>query len=120
MTREEVLKKALEAVNGTRRENYGSVEDSYQRIASYWSTYLNKDVSPKDVANMMILMKVARLTGVPGNTDTYVDIAGYAACGGEISAGKMEYEEPALEVGKADLTIQLTPREQYIVDSLKL
>ena len=98
MTREEVLKKALEAVNGTRRENYGSVEDSFQCIASYWSTYLNKDVSPKDVANMMILMKVARLTGVPGNTDTYVDIAGYAACGGEISAGKMTYDEPALEV----------------------
>ena len=85
MTREEILHKALEAVNGTRRENYGTVEDSFQKIASYWSAYLNKKVSSKDVANMMILMKVARLTGVPGNADTYVDIAGYAACGGELS-----------------------------------
>ena len=100
MTREEILHKALEAVNGTRRENYGSVEDSFQCIASYWSTYLNKDVSPKDVANMMILMKVARLTGVPGNTDTYVDIAGYAACGGEIGYEKEKYVEADLEVNE--------------------
>lgn len=109
MTREEILNKALEAVNGTRRENYGSVEDSFAAIAAYWSTYLNKNVLPKDVANMMILMKVARVTGVPGNADTYVDIAGYAACGGEIGYGNPECEE--------EISARKTPYEEAVLRS---
>ena len=40
--------------------------------------------SAKDVAMMLALLKVARIkTGVKG--DSYVDLAGYAACAGEIA-----------------------------------
>ena len=84
MTREDILKTAHQIVNGTRRDEYGSVEDSFQIIADYWSAYLGRKISSIDVANMMILMKIARLTRTNGNIDSYIDIAGYAACGGQL------------------------------------
>ena len=41
-------------------------------------------ITPKDVATMMALLKVARIaTG--SNPDSFVDLAGYAACAGEIA-----------------------------------
>ena len=36
---------------------------------------------------MMILLKVARVAGGSESIDNWVDIAGYAACGGEIMSG---------------------------------
>ena len=32
---------------------------------------------------MMALMKIARLQNMPSHLDSWVDLAGYAACGGE-------------------------------------
>ena len=37
------------------------------------------------IANMMILLKVARLKSSPSHKDSWVDVAGYAACGAECS-----------------------------------
>ncbi len=48
-----------------------------------WSDYLDATVFAEDVAVMMILMKIARIKG-GGSLDCWVDIAGYAACGGEL------------------------------------
>lgn len=85
MSREEILQTASKAVNGDRDERYGKPEDNFQRIANYWSAYLKRKLLPHDVAIMMILFKVARLQGNDGaDLDSWVDIAGYAACGGEI------------------------------------
>ena len=86
MKREEILKTAKSCVCGERDEDYGKPEDNFFRIASYWSVYLNHPVTPRDVAMMMILLKVAR-TNLGGTDDCYVDIAGYAACAGEIYNG---------------------------------
>lgn len=83
--REEILKKASEAISGERDEHYGSPEDNFGRIADYWSVYLNNTLTQTDVANMMILLKVARAMNDASHEDNWVDIAGYAACAGEIN-----------------------------------
>jgi hypothetical protein len=43
-------------------------------------------LKPADVAQMMALMKIARLENDPSHLDSWTDLAGYAACGAEISA----------------------------------
>lgn len=85
--REECLRIACEIVNGARAGQYGQPEDNFQRIADYWGDYLDSYLTPEDVANMMILLKIARTTDGSGNPDNYVDIAGYAACAYEIMKG---------------------------------
>ena len=84
MNRKELLEIATNIVMGARQENYGSPESNFQRIADLWSVYLGRSITPSDVAVMMILMKTARLMNDCKHMDSWVDIAGYAACGGEI------------------------------------
>lgn len=85
MNRLDTLKAAAECVCGSREEDYGSPEDNFAVIAALWTAYTGKDITPKDVAMMMALLKIARAKA-GSKPDTYVDLAGYAACGAEISA----------------------------------
>lgn len=41
--------------------------------------------SSVDVAMMMSLLKIARIKNGGGTGDSFVDLAGYAACGGELA-----------------------------------
>lgn len=84
MNRLDTLKAAAECVCGSREEDYGSPEDNFAVIAALWTAYTGTDVTPKDVAMMMALLKIARAKA-GSKPDTYVDLAGYAACGAEIS-----------------------------------
>ena len=88
MTRSEILKRADEIVNGERQKQYGDAENSFGLIGHLWTVYLDHLVTAQDVALMMILMKVAREKGGQGKADNWIDIAGYAACGGEIATEK--------------------------------
>ena len=85
MNRTELLNKALEIVNGARQENYGSPESNFARIAAFWTLYLQRHITPADVAIMMVLMKTARLQNNIKHEDSWVDIAGYAANGVEVA-----------------------------------
>lgn len=87
MTREECLHIAEEIITGDRENTYGSPGDSFEMIARFWSDYLKSHISAEDVANMMILLKVARIATGKLKADNYVDIAGYAACACEIGGG---------------------------------
>lgn len=91
--REECLRKACECVNQSRKDRYGNLEDNFARIATLWNGYLFADrddmyLSAIDVANMMVLLKIARSYENQSYEDNYVDIAGYAACGYELATGK--------------------------------
>ena len=83
MLRRELLEKAIEITEGARQQHYGSPEDNFGNIANLWSVYLGKPLSKTDVAVMMILMKTARLMSDPTHDDSWIDIAGYAACGSQ-------------------------------------
>lgn len=85
MTRSEILHQAEQCVCGQRQEDYGTPEDSFKRIAALWTAYLGVKISPLDVAMLMALLKLARIRGNRATLDSFVDLAGYAACGGEIA-----------------------------------
>lgn len=95
MTRLEILEAANTCVNGKREEDYGSPEDSFQVIGDLWNAYLGTNLKPTDVAILMMLMKIGRSKHNGGTIDTYVDIAGYAACGGEIFSLTHSEKEPS-------------------------
>lgn len=81
--RARLLDAAKTIVCDGRPQEYGSLEDNFSAIAGLWSSYLGREVNPHDVAAMMILMKVARLKANPKHEDSWIDVAGYAACGAE-------------------------------------
>lgn len=86
-TRKRVLSEAEKCVCGQREKDYGTPEDNFGRIAEFWTTYMGVEFGTVDVAIMMALLKIARISENMQHMDSWVDLAGYAACGGEI-AGK--------------------------------
>lgn len=84
MKREEVLDKAKALVNGAREKEYAPPKKNFQRIANMWKEILGTDVSPEEVALCMIAVKITRLIESPSHEDSWVDLAGYAACGSEV------------------------------------
>ena len=99
-----LLKRAIEITTKDRNESYGDPEDNFANIAAYWSRYLSDSakleiiISPQDVAHLMILMKIARLSTNPNNYDSLLDIAGYAACGVDcmVMGEQKEFENRAM------------------------
>lgn len=87
MNRSEILDLAKEYVTVDRAATHGGAEDSFATIAAFWSSYLHREITPHDVCAMMVLLKVARVSGNPQHIDSWTDIAGYSALGGEISCG---------------------------------
>lgn len=91
-TREGILVQAKKCVCGQREQDYGTPESNFQLIADLWNGYLGfmdhpqDQIQAKDVAMMMALLKIARIRNGGGSGDSFVDLAGYAACGGEIWA----------------------------------
>ena len=96
VTRHSVLSTADSVVNGARADVYGGPEDSFQLIARLWEPYLSAKcismdgacIEPEDVAVMMGLLKVARLAQSPDHEDSWIDLAGYTACGAEIACAR--------------------------------
>lgn len=103
--RASLLRTAAELVDGDRNAQYGDPRQDFQRTAIYWSQHIRAVLErklagvdqlashpainevmqallePADVAAMMALLKLSRLGWSPGKEDSWVDLAGYAACG---------------------------------------
>ena len=105
MNRAEVLAAAKKCVCGEREQDYGTPEDNFTTIGLLWGVHLRaahpelqkilpiNGIEAKDVAVMMSLLKVARIaTG--SSPDSFVDLAGYAACAGEIATREAERRVP--------------------------
>ena len=84
MDKVEALREAISAVE-ERGESYGDVRQNHQRIADLWSVVLGQVVTPEQVVMCMTCLKVARLIETPDHEDSWVDIAGYGACGAEVA-----------------------------------
>ena len=86
-TKRDVLDAAI-AATADRGLNYGSPEDNFTRIARRWQVHfqnrygLDVAIDAHDVAMMMADLKLARLENKPDHPDSWIDLAGYAACGG--------------------------------------
>lgn len=84
-SREAMLDIAKKCVCGDRDHSYGNPENNFGMIAKLWSDYLGVEVSAVDVSMMMVLFKAARVKTGTAKIDSFIDIAGYAACGCEIA-----------------------------------
>ena len=83
MNRKEVLRKTESLVNGPRAKEYGDAHENPARIAQMWSVLLDKPVTIQQVYQCMVAVKLARLVVTPNHEDSWIDICGYGALGGE-------------------------------------
>jgi hypothetical protein len=86
----DILATASEYVTKDRAATHGDAESNFSLIGALWTAYTGAKIGAVDVAAMMALLKVARVKGNPGNLDSWCDLAGYAACGGEIATNQGE------------------------------
>lgn len=96
MKRKEILDAAMRCVCGDREQDYGTPERNFELIGELWTTYLKAkcvnpgvdvSISGEDIATMMCLLKIARIATGRGKADSFIDLAGYAACAGELATG---------------------------------
>ena len=83
-----ILNEAERVVTGDRNNAYGDPRQDFQRTAAMWTALLDQKlgdnkIEPHEVAMMMAALKLSRLAWSPGKTDSWLDLAGYAACGAE-------------------------------------
>tara|TARA_Y100000592_G_scaffold47771_1_gene75850 strand:+ start:327 stop:581 length:255 start_codon:yes stop_codon:yes gene_type:complete len=83
MNRKQILEKAEKMINGPRAKDYGDAHENHQRIAMLWSVLLNKKITVEQVYQCMIAVKLSRLIETPDHEDSWLDICGYSALGGE-------------------------------------
>ena len=82
--RQAVLNEAGRIIHSDRNSAYGEPEENLGLIANMWSAYLGVNVTARDTAWLMVLLKIAREKHAP-HPDNPVDVAGYAAIAGEVT-----------------------------------
>lgn len=82
---DEILNTAKTIINGDRRKDYGSARESFETIAKLWAPILGVELAAHEVALCMIQLKVARAMAGAEKRDSWVDMCGYAALGGELA-----------------------------------
>ena len=95
MNRADIIAEVAKCVSVERNSSYGEPEDNFRAIAEFWNVYLTsrgvemkQPLNPSDIAVMMGLVKIARIATGEAKIDNFVDLAGYAVCGGEVSSTK--------------------------------
>lgn len=83
-----VLAEAETLITGDRNNQYGPPHQDFQRSAEAANAYGYRGphglpLQAHDIAILISLVKVSRITWQPDKRDNWVDLAGYAACGYE-------------------------------------
>jgi hypothetical protein len=94
MNRQEALDAGGQCVLSDRNKSYGNPEDNFKNTADIWNVHLRgrgllapgKELDTRDVAALMVGLKLARLVTSPEKLDTWIDIIGYGACGAECAS----------------------------------
>jgi hypothetical protein len=89
MNRGDILKEAARLTATDRQKTYGDPRTNHCRIAALWTTYLETEIAPEQVAICMALVKVARLMETQ-TEDSFIDLAAYAAIAGELATWSQE------------------------------
>jgi hypothetical protein len=97
MNRKECLDAAAACVLTDRNVTHGEPEDSFSKIAQGWSALKKIEITPVDVALMLAWLKIVRAHDNPAHADSFVDLAGYAACGAEIAGNWSDEATRALK-----------------------
>jgi hypothetical protein len=86
--RASILDEAKSLVTGDRNSAYGPPSADFQRSADAANAYGyrgpdGRSLAAHDIAILVSLVKISRLMWTPEKRDSWVDVAGYAACGYE-------------------------------------
>lgn len=86
--RADVLDNARDLITGDRNNQYGPPHQDFQRSAEAANAYGyrgpdGRPLAAHDIAILVSLVKLSRLMWTPTKRDSWVDLAGYAACGYE-------------------------------------
>lgn len=73
-----ILEEAAALITGPRRDAYGDVRSSFERVATMWTALLSHPITASDVARCMIAFKLQRESNRAAR-DNRIDICGYAA-----------------------------------------
>lgn len=87
-----LLEEVAELIDGQRSKDYGEPQESFDAIAGLWTVYLRasniinpqQEIDVLTVADLMMLLKLARNAGPRKTKDNYVDICGYGGLAGSI------------------------------------
>jgi len=73
----------LSDILNERQEQYGDPTENFRKIGIMWGVILDLPYSlaPYQVAQMMIALKLQRISVNPDYEDSWLDIQGYAAHG---------------------------------------
>lgn len=118
-----ILNEAADLIVGQRQQDYGTPQENFQRMADLVNIVIKKNLetntplSPRQTADIMILLKVARTVNSPTH-DSYVDIAGYAGIAGELA--KAEESKTKIDSANAKPLINVYTNPTTDVDSLAI
>ena len=90
-TPDEMLKAAADTVRA-RGGTHGDWRDNMENTAELWSAYLKQPIGAEQVAVMMVLVKVSRMTCGALNLDDYDDLLGYGALAAALVYGEEDAE----------------------------
>ena len=100
---EKIYQSALAIIN-QRGQNYGGVEDSFERAAVIASLKLNNYITAYDVAVIMESVKDARRAMDPGHADSHIDGINYKAFAMMLAPIKAKKENPVPAAVPAPVT----------------
>jgi len=89
MIASEILLSATDTIR-QRGLTYGHPADNLQHTAMLLSAYLQTPIHDYQVAGIMVLVKLARTNESAQQLDTWVDMASYAAIGGQLATEENE------------------------------
>lgn len=89
LNRTDILKNA-EAAYTDQNDIYGYASTSFREVADIWKIILSCPVTAEQVALCMVALKIVRAAYRPRCLDSWIDMAGCAALGGEIAGARDE------------------------------
>lgn len=127
MNRKDILDAAAKCVCGDREQDYGSPENNFCTIADLWTAYMkgkccsaNADlcICPEDVAAMLALLKIARISSGHAKEDNWIDLAGTLPAAGRSRAWlgasmKQAGKEVILTYADSNMNAYETARRLY-------
>jgi len=89
MKAKEILLTATDTIS-QRGLTYGHPADNLEHTAMLLSDYLQMPIHDYQVAGIMMLVKLARTNQSAEQIDTWIDMASYAALGGQLATEENE------------------------------
>lgn len=126
----DMLTQAAETIK-QRQSQYGPPEKNFKVIAARWNAHLEGRgykltdsngvpvmLDMSDVAHMSADIKMARLSENMDHEDSWKDLAGYAACGRQVSASESAKETDGcwlvIKEDRSDYPMDLRPGDQLL------